>query len=576
MAGRRVPMLSTYMPADGASLPLASEPDAQREREVRKQLQKHSKRKSSKPSRPSEQADSLSLLLVSPARDRGFVSDGIPRRPPQLAERARRWELDRDVCTSEVEYWRTRAVFCEDVVRLLQEHVELPLRMALKEARSHGDRLQAQLNVVAAQADERANALAAAESRMHKEAEGRQRDADEARTERKALLNIESLLDEIRTNGDAKVDQLTAQLSKVLSISADLEHSRASMPQRAGAQSSPSRGAARLSEELAAARKAHEAEIRTRDARIAELEAAATWATANPPAAGGGDGLSAVWDMLWQLIHDTDRQRAGIRTALGQMEQQAALDMPGHRPRAAAADLAGLRQTDFGRLRPEDRVSQLSALCAAAVDEAGMERADCVAALRRTLQTHHAVLAQRSEQEVALQQQHQLDLQRLGEVERDREEERQLFHTERTRLQQQADGLREAAGGRMGGAAVADGETQTLSEPADSWTQTAAGAGHRDASVDDGAHTEHVAELARAVDLRDARIRRLEDHRARFMSFVYSAGETGDRIRSQRPTSFEDDGSRQPSPGAYTTSRRRSISPASHPVSRSILSIDVP
>eukprot|EP01062_Namystynia_karyoxenos_P073667 TRINITY_DN70489_c0_g1_i1.p1 TRINITY_DN70489_c0_g1~~TRINITY_DN70489_c0_g1_i1.p1 ORF type:complete len:632 (+),score=260.41 TRINITY_DN70489_c0_g1_i1:72-1898(+) len=583
MAGRRVPMLDSYMPPPEAHRPSSRQVtpqralvvaapgayDAARELEVRKQLERFQKRRgraSARTAGASGVSDDLSSLLPpgSPRRSGSGAAQRVPRRHQALVERARRWDAERDACTSDLEYWQARAAYCEDIVRLMQEHVEAPLRQALQEEEARSETLQAQLNIVARQADERARALAAAESRVHAEAEGRRQDAEEARRERQSLDKIETLLEHLQRSGDNKVDHLSHQLERILNVSAELEQSQRSLlttPRADVSPASPPRSARRLAEELAELERTRSRELQQRDSRIAQLEQQLAFNSSNPSRIEGDeDGLARAWDLLWQLLHDTDRQRSGLRTALAQMEMQAAVDLPAHRPRASAELRHRLRQADFARLPAPQRVEQLATLIDVVVDEAGHERADSIAALRRVLEQHHELLAQKGEREQSLSQQHQLDLQRLAEVERDRDEERQLYQRERERLQQEEEALRQRYGAAAGSPAapshLQDAHSQTEAVLADTWAQTQM-TQTSEADVADPqqllrelrVRQELISDLTRSVEHRDARIRRLEEHRALFMHFVYGEGIGPSKAGGRAPPRDEDGDPRQSPPG---------------------------
>jgi len=522
MVGRRVPILDSYMPrtARAAGGVESSSFDPAREQEVQLQLERHSRRKASRKGRDESL---VSLFSLSPRRG-GEEEEEVPRRPRSLLERTRRWEAEREVCASELEYWRARATYCEDAVRIMQEEVERPLRRFLRDASQRAESLQQQLNVVAAQADERAHALANAESRIHAEAEGRRQDAEEMRQSRESLAKIEAMIERGQETGDTKIEQLSARLSRVLNISADLE-SRVlpTSPRSPNSDSPPPPSLRKLSTELQELQEKRKKELKERDTLIADLQSRLALNAATPLAAGDADGLGAVWELLWELLHDTDRQRAGLRTALAQMQLKGNSELPAHRPKAAG--LHELKKGDFGALPAEERVSRLRALTEAITHEAGLERADAVAAVRRVLVEQQKILASRAEQEQALIQRHSIDQQRLSEVERDREEERVLYQTERERLQQISASFE--AGAKSKGPERA---TQTEVEQADSWAQTQGTqtdeftrADQRVISEKEGLR-EALRELNRAIDQRDARIRKLEEHRGRFMSFVYSSG----------------------------------------------------
>eukprot|EP01063_Lacrimia_lanifica_P009453 TRINITY_DN16457_c0_g1_i1.p1 TRINITY_DN16457_c0_g1~~TRINITY_DN16457_c0_g1_i1.p1 ORF type:complete len:535 (+),score=252.32 TRINITY_DN16457_c0_g1_i1:90-1694(+) len=448
-----------------------------------------------------------------------------------ISERMGQWEAEKGTFASDLQYAQARLEYLEDMVQLQRDTVERPLRRQNKELETKVQTFQNQLNVVGAKVDEQVKHLAAKDEIIAALKKEKESDAKDYQLEREKLqeLHKEHIAAERRAN-EAQVEKVAAEHRAAME---QLEMMQA-RPSQSGSPS-PSRVAwaqenVKLSNTIAQLNE----KLEQKDSAIRDLETNLVLLKTETAVEEGSEedrNLHHAWDVVTGLLTDTDRQRAGLRTAVAQLELTSVGRIPSKSKAPPQKPLPGATLLKW--------TEALAMLVALAADEAGDARSYSVSVLRNVIEAHQKAIETAAEKDRAAAALKDLDRQRLIEIERDRDEERRVFMKERERMRHDAVNLKknmhellQKSHHNLNATIEMDVQTeQSLGCLAETYTQTGADGGGDGVSVGVGAGGKSVVqtqqataiqELEKQVESKNHMIRELQDQRQKFLSFVFA------------------------------------------------------
>ena len=454
-----------------------------------------------------------------------------------IRERVGQWEAEKGLCTTDLHYAQARATYLEDIIRLQRESVERPLRKQNNTLEAKLETMQNQLNLVVSKMELQATELHAKDATIAELKEDKQMLMDTTKDERSRLISMhEKHLAAEKRVFDAETERLTTELR---TMGSELETT-----QRRPSHASPSNSRLQWMREEQTKREAEVTKLseslEKKDAELREAQDKLRLLETEMVIAGGTlehDNFVKMWECLSGLILDTDRQRAGLKTAVSQLELCSIGRQPGK-----AKPIPPMPQQGETLRRWTD---SLALLCSTTSDEAGDGRSYSVAVLRKVIEAHQSSIEVSAEKERVAAGMKGIERQRLSEIERDRDEERRLFVKERERLRSEAAGLKKSMGELqanskkfMGQTIDSNAQTETsLGALAESYTQTVATAGDPQLSLlktDVDIKQGTIQDLSRSVDTKDATIRSLREQRERFLSFIFETAPEREEVGSPK------------------------------------------
>ena len=456
----------------------------------------------------------------------------------EIRERVGKWEAEKSFYTTDVQYAQARLQYLEDLIKLQRDTVERPLLRHRQEMEAKVETLQNQLNIVVNKMETQGRELAAKDETIEELRRDKQQQVAAAKDERAHLSTLhEQHLRAEQRAAEAEIKGLKAEIS-------DLEATR--QAGRTPVTGSPANSRIQWMRDEAVKKEEDndrlKQELQKRDEEVRSLQDTVQKMKTEVAITDGSlehHNFVTLWGSLEGVVADSDRQRAGLRTAVAQLEMCSIGRQPGKAKRVPEMPKSGESLRVWS--------DALRALAATASEEAADGRGYSVTVLRRVIEAHQTSLEVTAEKDRAAESYKGLERQRLAEIERDRDEERRLFLKERERLRSEVSGLRktmselQTKGSKLMNATIdSNAQTETsLGALAESFTQTTATAHDPVLSrlkTDVDIKQSTIQDLSRSVETRDAQLRTLREQRERFLSFIFDATSADDPLPASPQT----------------------------------------
>eukprot|EP01064_Diplonema_japonicum_P038078 TRINITY_DN9117_c0_g1_i2.p1 TRINITY_DN9117_c0_g1~~TRINITY_DN9117_c0_g1_i2.p1 ORF type:complete len:535 (+),score=162.58 TRINITY_DN9117_c0_g1_i2:218-1822(+) len=439
-----------------------------------------------------------------------------------VEDRMSKWEAEKGSIHNNQQYVSARLEYLEDIIRLQRDTIERPLRREKADYESKIEIFQSQLNVVAGQMEVQAKRLTECKGQLHQAEQKVSETENCAKEERERLSNLHDMhLNAEKRANEAELERVKQELrvsqSLLESHQSTLKPSSPLVTRNPWKEENAKLEA--LIEELSDTISEKDKEVHHLTEKVKLLEGDTRINDDTPE----HTGLLAAWETLSRFITHTDRQKAGIRTAVSQLQLTTVNRAPRKPKPVPARPLPGDPLLKW--------VEAMSTLAAVASEEGTDGGSYSVSVLLKVIEAHKSSLDTAAEKEKEAMGMKGLDRQRLVEIERDRDEERRLFNREREKLKAEMNALRknhhelQLRSNKMLATIDTDAQTDaSLGVLAETYTQTAWDGSdpvmtRLKSDVDVKQHA--IQDLTRSLDSRDNTIRSLREQRERFLSFVF-------------------------------------------------------